>query len=542
MKAINFFLLKDNFFKKRYRSRHRSIIRGHRRLKSEGQISKIADLKRILATSKLNIKNPHFSTFIMGEYIKGDLMELSIRQYLLLRLGAHDLNKALLLHKGNKKIKVALPLPKDWIGLIEKNGFEVAVMRSNFLWYLYLIFLVGYSFLQFIRILFGSILNTIKRTNLENSYIYFFNLTTGNIPKNSADLKSYDILSWYIKHSSNKANFKSIKHDVKGLGATTLKNIEISQSSHGPIPYLKGWRKIINFFLWGIAAFVLSLFDLMRGRWWHAFILNQAILAKQVNLSSPKSLATEYLFHNTNQTYRPLWTYTAENYGSKIILYFYSTNVENLNINPTYAWRCMTWPKYLVWDQQQAKFLERSLGNPQNIEIVSSVWFSDKADIEIPFMDNKKNISIFGVTPHRQTYYCTYAEELDYVIPSICNAFIKDILEVANIFDKHCLLKAKRDIERYFAHPQYRHFLNSNQNNTNLSFIDPRIAANRVINSSSMVISFPFTATALIAKEQGIPTCYYDPAKIVNQNHHGAHGIPIIQGKEALYKWVELNC
>ena len=83
----------------------------------------------------------------------------------------------------------------------------------------------------------------------------------------------------------------------------------------------------MQYLLWGVWASFLALFDIFRGRWWHAFMLSEASNLRIVKLNKPNSLAREYLFNNTNFIYRPMWTYQAEHYGSQIILYFYSTNI-----------------------------------------------------------------------------------------------------------------------------------------------------------------------------------------------------------------------
>ncbi|MDC1035053.1 polysaccharide biosynthesis PFTS motif protein [Alphaproteobacteria bacterium] len=541
MSTINFLSLIKKIFFKKYLSKLRNIIRGRIKLTREGELSKISDLKRNLAKSKLNINQSVFSRYILGNHIKGDLIELSIRQYLLIRIGNHSLNKILLEHIGNKK-KIVYPLPMDWINIIENNGFRIAKKLSAILWYFYILLLGGYSLLILIEIILKSIITTIKKPNLDTSYIYFYNLNKQNIPNYKKNLKSYDILTWYIKYSKNKTNFKIIKHDVLGIVNKKIEGIQIIGIKNGPIPLLQGWKKIIIFFVWGLFAMVLALFDLLRGQWWHLFILNQAILAKQVSLSNPEHLAKEYLFHNTNQTYRPLWTYYAEKLGSQVKLYFYSTNVEGYNINPSYQWLCMSWPKYLVWDKYQAKFLKRSLIANQNIEIVKPIWFSDKANLYIPDISKRKIISIFPVSPSRQVHYSYYEDELDYVIPNICIKFLEDILDCAQLLGLKCLLKVKRDLVKEFTHPKYIRFINLLENNPNVILVDSRISPHRVITQSSMVISFPFTGTALIAKELGKPSCYYDPMNSLFQCNHGAHGIQVINNNENLLKWIKSNC
>ena len=48
----------------------------------------------------------------------------------------------------------------------------------------------------------------------------------------------------------------------------------------------------------------------------------------------------------------------------------------------------------------------------------------------------------------------------------------------------------------------------------------------------------PFTSTALIARELGKPTCYYDPTGLVQKDDRAAHGIEIVSGREELAHWL----
>ena len=542
MRDNKLFLLK-NFLTKPSKSKLRRIIRGHARLKDTNKLDKIHNLKRELATYKLKILDRNFSSLIMGDYLSPDMMEQSIRQYLLTRLANYTINEQLILNLENKNHKIVYPLPKEWITILENNDFRVAKKLSAIYWHAYLIALVGYSFLLFIKILFRSILTILKSVKLDESYIYFSNLTSLNIPKANSKHKSYDVISWFLRHSSNKSSFKNVKHDAKKSIDIQINGINIYESKNGPIPNLNNWKCFFIFLFWGISVIMIALADIVRGKWWHSFILNQAILAKQASLLDSKFLAKEYFFHNTNQTYRPLWTYVAEKNGSKITLYFYSTNIETLNINPTYYWKCMSWPMYLVWDKYQSKFLERSLGSPQNAKIVGPIWWSDNADSHFPNISSDRTIAIFGVTPHRHSRYCLYAEEIDYVVPETCNRFIQDILDAAEKLNMKCLIKEKRDLTSEVIHPKYNNFLKKTlENNNNITLIDSEVAPNRMINYSSATISLPFTAPAIIAKEMGKPSCYYDPTGMLNENHHGSHGVTLVNNKEDLYNWIKLNC
>jgi len=48
----------------------------------------------------------------------------------------------------------------------------------------------------------------------------------------------------------------------------------------------------------------------------------------------------------------------------------------------------------------------------------------------------------------------------------------------------------------------------------------------------------PFTSTALIARELGKPSIYYDPFGICEKDDRAAHGIPILSGQKELQDWL----
>lgn len=541
MKFSKFSFL-QNFFKKRKRSRLRSIIRGHHKLKKSGELSKLADLKRLLSDQKLNISSDLCSSFIMGESIDASLKEVSIRQYLLLRIGAYKLNEALLFKVSNPNKKIISPMPKEWRKILNENGFTVANKRSAILWQIYLFMLIGYSFLKFLLILSRSVWNFRKEHNKDTPYVYFANLTKGNLPKKKDGKQSYDILSWYIKYSAPNNDLYSIKHDVDETTPIFSDDIKINYSQSGPIPFLKGWNNILYFSIWFFLAITKSLIDLFRGRWWHALILNEAVLSKQISLIETNKLAKKYFFHNTGQTYRPLWTYYAEKHGCEITLYFYSTNVENFKSAPTYYWRCMTWPNYLVWDKYQAEFIKRCIGNYKGVKAVKSIWFSDGGSYKVSNYSNK-SIAIFDVTPHRLSKSCIGLEEKIYVNGKNCKKFLQDILEVAKEKEIKCLLKAKREIAHLNIEDKgYTKYKEKISHNFDLIKLNPSISPYDIINSCDLTISLPFTAPSIIARELGKPSCYYDPTNTIDPNHQAAHGITIIGSKETLSDWVNKNC
>ena len=513
------------------------IMRGYRRLKAENRLSCIVELKEALTNAQLNFVAEQADARIFGAGQKD--AEIIIRQYLLVRAAGLNLNKALLASLGGGGA-VACPLPAPWQKIVREHGFAVAGFRCSVLWYAYVALLGVYGLWLLLGAIFTGLKESVRPSwTLLGRYAYFFSLVPGNLPQPGEDGRSHDIMSWYLQWPERNLNLDTLAHGVQSLPTGNMQGVRVVPLPQ-QLPPLLGVKCILHFLTWGLLAAAMALLDLLRGRWWHALILGESVRAEQVRQCDPSHLARDYLFHNSGHIYRPLWTYEAENYGSRILFYFYSTNCESIKTRFGYpiqanSWQAMSWPHYLVWNEGQAEFVRRAVGQGANIDVVGPIWFHSSS-VQMPSLP-QRTIAVFDVQPVRPAFYRTLGLALDYYIPQTANRFLSDIYESGRKCGVKVALKRKRKIGR-LAHPSYSRFVESLDGSSDFIAIDPDISAVRVIEQSTAVISMAFTSTALIARELARPSCYYDPTGIIQKDDRAAHGIEIISGREELDRWL----
>lgn len=523
---------------KRYRRNQlRRIMRAYLNLRRMKAVDIIQSIKHDLTEHHLNLSSMHFSPTIMGE--EAALGETIVRQYLLTRVGGLELNRALLSAIGKKNGCVVFYLPKEWRVILMQHGFKVAHFRSSILWQLYVGAVLVYGMLEIGRGIMVGLFSR-KEENLEQKrYSCFVGLGLGNLPQMIEGSQSYDVISWYLQWPGRTTGIEEVRHTVSGAQPVRIGKVDVLPARQ-VLPDLLRVRAVINYALWGLCAGAIATFDYLRGRWWHALLLNQAALAARARALPAEVMAQEYLFHNSAWIYRPLWTYVVERRGAAITFYFYSTNCESFKRPEGYppisfGYRAMNWPRYLVWDDYQADFVRRAVGVQANISVVGPIWFQSNT-AEIPRFD-KPGVGVFDVTPHRASRYCTLGLDNEFYTPAVANPFL---VHISCAIKRHGLLmlwKRKRNIGRT-AHPFYRRLADQLAENGHVVLVDPDISAIRVIESSVAVVSMPFTSTALIAKAMGKPSIYYDPTGQLQRDDRAAHGIPILSGAHELEAWL----
>lgn len=512
-------------------------MRGYRLLKQSDQMSRISKVKQALTEEELYLSDKSFSPFFMGAgYFHGEIV---VRQYLLIRIGGLGLNQALLYASAKPGGEVIYPLPKEWRATINQYGFKVANFRSSLLWQLYIVGAFLYGVFQIFKVIFSGITSLNSKDLEPKRHVYFAHLSAGNLPQGYEGEKSYDIISWYLQWTGSNQNIDAIHHSVSNAVNKHVGSVDLVYQAQ-MLPPLYGFFVIVKFAVWAISLCFIALMDCLRARWWHAFLLNQAALSAQLRFLPKSRLACEYLFHNSGWIYRPLWTYDAEKVGSKITFYFYSTNCEDFKTSETdapatYGWKAMSWPNYLVWDNWQADFVRMTVGNDCEISIVGSIWFQSSSAELTNFGDTC--IAVFDITPHRKSRYITLGIANEFYTPDVINLFLQQVSNgiLQQGFFMHW--KRKRNIERV-AHPLYRKMIDQLGKKNHVRLVDPDISAISVIEASDAVISMPFTSTALVAKEMGKPSIYFDPTGLLCKFDHAAHGIPVLSSPAELDAWL----
>jgi polysaccharide biosynthesis PFTS motif protein len=479
-------------------------------------------------------KNSLMKRIFIGEYIEP---ELAIRQFLLAILVNTKLNQSILSSIGDSYSSISYPLPKNWRAVLRKYGLNVSETASAISFFYFILKRLIYGVLLAGLKIFREVKNAVlsKSERIEN-YIFFKSISASKLPDGTST--SYDIMTWYENRFEGKKEAEYFYFSLKNDRDFRIVNNKKVRFTESPFPGLYSLKNTLKFIWWSFFTILLATVSFIRGKWWNSLMLSEGVKAKLIQLSERKYLAKEYLFNISGIVYRPLWTYAASDKGSLVTLYFYSSNCEIFQQNGIppeifYQYRIMSWPRYLVWDQQQKDFVRRAVGANPEIEVVGPIWFTSSNE-KLPVFPSL-SVVVFDVQPLRDLFYQSLAPHFDYYIPEICNQFLIDIKELADQLNITIVHKRKRQIGK-LAHYKYRNLINKFSRSDNYIPIDSNIAPQRIIESCRAVISMPFTSTAHISKNMNVPAIYYDPSGRVECDDKAAHGIEIISGKDALKK------
>lgn len=522
------------FFLKSWRlGRVRSAMRGYRKLKDKGRGQVIFNLKRELTTASLQINKSEMSSLVYGA--ASSLAESVLRQYLIFRLCGGEFNLALM--RSVQTGRLVYPLPRAWQAIVKRHGFSVAGRRCSILWWTYCGMMLAHGALQWFRILLER--SSVSSMSAESGYLA--DLVPGNFAEGESD-QPLNIVQWYAQWQGRDSRVKVICHSVPNIGPQIWARLPV-QFCSSPFPRLRSWGQRLSMWTWGVKTLALIVRHCFMGMPNAAFMFGQAVLAAKVRTLDPDQVAAQFLFHNSNWIYRPLWTYEAEEKGASVDFYFYSTNSEVFKLGDydaplMFGWAGMTWSRYLVWDRYQVDFLYKALSR-ENVEylVVGPIPFEGRRGFFPSISSEGKFVSVFDVTPARTSVYQMLAIPFDYYVASVSENFLKDVCEACRSVGHKVVWKKKRGIGSNI-HKSYEKIANYLTASSDVSLIDSDVSPFSVIEKSFAVISMPFTSTAHIAKEMGIPAVYYDSTGSLYADDPASHGVEIVGSLGELKKWL----
>jgi polysaccharide biosynthesis PFTS motif protein len=524
------------FFTSKFRQL-RSVSKGYKILDENNSLALLSKIKHEFSLTKLSFGHLDSSLFpsinTLPEY------EITYKQFVFIKCVNLTFNRKILFSIGGKENYIIHPLPFEWRLVLERHGFKANTILNKFVWVIFVL----KCYLKGVFSIFKYNYLNLKNNNFKlGSFVYFDGLVSLNIPTSQNYESVKNIITWYLNYFKSSLKIGAICHSVRNTESFFINSIRLSYIPSAILPLSKK-DSILKYFCWSIHTILLSIVELLRCNFANHILLEEANHLKLIQLSDVH--AEEYYFHNSNHIYRPLWTYALEN-KSKIVFIFYSTNCETFKRVDGYSiqencWDLVTWNNYLVWDDYQKDFLERNVKFKNkffSVKIVGSIWFTDstKELLDLP----KTYLAVFDIQPMRLVRYHVLGLSFDYYNSNNCIMFVEQIFNIAVKNNMTIVFKKKRSIGP-LADKKYENLINRLSKSKNFLIVDPDVSAHKVIKNASVVISMPFTSTALIAKEYCKPSVFFDPIRFVQVDDRASHGIPILNNIDSLSNWLLSN-
>ena len=492
----------------------------------------INEIKNKIADYQLKTEPSVIENIIFPKNIN---IQLSLHQYLLITLLGNMFSRFVLFCIHTKK-KLIYPLPLPWLRIIDSSGVKVSYFWSSCLFYFFILI----SWFTGLINLFRQIFKNTRRTKGFEQYSYFFQLDKKCFPS-SRDKDSHDIVSWYInKYSINDAEKnRIIVHSVPDVADSIVDGHNIIHAvDYVPrISFLNFYFKFLPTALFVVLASTLSL------KWRNMVLLGEIIDMYAFKFADNRQVAEKYFFTISHLIYRPLWTYIAETKGSSLIFFWYACHIATYKEpNKEYStvpsfFQVTNWPKHLIWNETHAEYIRNVITYPSDVEVVGPIGYEDNS-MALPRI-NKLSVLAFDIqplkysfclpaTPSAQWYSHDYKARVD---------FYKDIQEICSELGVDLFFKRKRNSP--LVHKGYWNFLKAFVKNDNVVEIDPDISAFRLCKQFDVVLSLPFTSTAVIADYYGKESIYYDPTGKIEKSDRAAHQLTVINKKNELRNYLE---
>ena len=414
-----------------------------------------------------------------------------------------------------------LPLPYIYLNKFNEHGIKINRFLSSILFRIFSFFYLIKYFIKNFKTIFMSI-----RKIDNNESIFLYDDLTDNILGPSF---KYNFGSWL----SLKFKCKKIYTSGKYIDFENKKIIH-NKNNLCQISYLNLIKLIfLNFYLF---FYFLSL-QFTKSHF-YSFMYEQLILYLNFKVTHRKKFYEKYVFTTSSMNTKPLWSHYLENEKlSEIIFINYSCSYQyNDYINIQYGLPRQDWNLRYELDESYISFLSRLLLNSPIYIHDKTIKFSD-SDEKIPF---KNYILIFD---HLVWDYSNMAKNLlvnDDFLDTNAAKYIRDLINIAKKLNLKLILKTKKRIP---ANERYHKFLLRMQMKyKDFFYIVYDRSIYKLSKDSKFCITYPFTSSAVMAKNFSSESIYYDfRSKYINEINNINYGIKIIFGRKNLISFLKNN-
>lgn len=531
----------------------KSKLSGLAILKNSNSIYKIDKIRKTFFDAQININKSKLIKFFFPDKISASkVLENTIKNIFITdqrQFYASLANQiASLFSKQIYKKKIAIPINSSIREAIifDDPNIKFNNLMCDLLWYVKI----------FSNLLKGLILGIIfffknfQKKNLENRKYnkkIFFDFEE-NVDLLSKNINSSYFVSKFINNYDSKKDtlFVFEKDNNSIFNREIFFNYQDAycKIQNSIYPKLNLFQNII-FLNFVFIGFVVNIFLLFTKNWYCAFLFIESVKAKLFRLANKEEIPDKFIIKYTKTLVRPLWSFEIEKINKTSHLLLYSLNsfghkMRDFEAKDPSALYKLQYTHFIVWDDDHIKILNRIFQNKTNInyEKFGPIIINPSYN-KIKLADDKV-ISVFDISPKRKSF--EEITENTIIFPEYIIEFISNIVELSHDLNFKILYKPKRDIyNSNILHKFYKKkIIEILGNEKNIIQFTNRDCMMSIIKRSNAVISYPYTSTANIADFLKKPSVYYDPSNLLdNTDQYFLKGVPLIQEKNLLRKWLE---
>lgn len=315
-----------------------------------------------------------------------------------------------------------------------------------------------------------------------------------------------------------------------------------------PWPFAPG---AFGLFRFAIEAGWLSLVAAIghaRGQWWRPLLLADALEAAFVRALGRSRLADIFIFNNTQEALRPLWSYQAEQLGCRVMVVQYSHNQqdaydlahpERILLSPTVVG--YPWPEIVVWTDHQTRQGPNPQARNARFHVVGPIGFGDSGRWTPP-ADNRPTVAVFDLVPLRPAQLFRRTKVSGFQWEATVIRFLEDVFQCAEAAGFRIVFKPKSFFGLQPDAPPttwkrmtavYRDLIER----YGCVLAPYSISPQRVIEATDVCVGFPFTTSASAGYLLGTPAVYYDPTGTLRPFADLGQGCPLITDRDGLARW-----
>jgi polysaccharide biosynthesis PFTS motif protein len=420
----------------------------------------------------------------------------------------------------NNMFSAIFPLPLFALKSLKRNKIKINYLLSLTLFKFYQIYKITIGIKFAIQVILKSLLllRSSKRENLSNS-VYFINIIEKFLPskKNGSDLVSSILNNDTYKFSNSKI-FCDCKKKTK---ANKIEFLDLF--------VLNSFVLILIYFYKFIGLFIFSLLSLITNKWYISILFEEKLKQSLIKLKNNNDLPKKIYFNQTSFIYRPLWTYLDKKKKFNVSMILFGANIYEESSAEVF-FSTMTWPHYFVWSKNWEEKLKKILYFNFNVTVCDYIGFNDTKKK----ITEKFDVMIFDDEPFRDWYQSYLLRNNDHWNTPSCIKYINDLKK---IFEEKNLVVAFKS-KKFNKVKTPKKYFKLFDNKQNFRILSPEYSAHDLINSSKLIISFPFSSTAILAKKLNKESVYYFPDKINNKPWINEN-IKIVEGYQQLKKYID---